>query len=257
MLGGLGGARWGARVIKDTEKVSVLLGEAGGKEVVVKTVRVGRLRAMVGRTKLRRDCDAWERLVEDGILVPDYFSLVMGRDERGVLVESLVMARAPGCSLLWELARGELGVQEEHQLARAIGAQVSDLIGEADVENCDHKASNIQVVVGGTDPVIALLDLDGIMDRRFFNGDEMDWASRMLAKLAIECIGCGVLPRRALLMRVVDSMRSSYEQWLEAERDDEIRHELWHEIRRIIDEHGDPTPKDDPLEFDRRMMGLD
>lgn len=246
----------GARVIKDTQKVSVLLGEAGGVvggEVVVKTVRA----RMFGGTKLQRDVESWGMLIAFDVPVPRYIARLRGRNDSGELVESLVMERTGGHSLLWEIAYGQRTVREEHDLARAVGELTARIVQPTMAFNRDHKPSNIMVERTDTGFAISLIDLDGFTGRQPFVIDSIGNAEKMLSKLAIECIGCGVLPRRAILMRVVDSFCNAYESEMRLPNERTFRVHIWRHITEIIREHGDPTPKDDPLEFDRRMMGLD
>jgi hypothetical protein len=219
----------------------VLLGEAAGQEsgvVVVKTVPFRRF-GVLRRTKLARDADAWGKLVAFDISVPGYIARVRGRNIAGELVESLIMGRTEGHSLLWEIAYGQRSVREDYGLARAVGELTTQLVEPTGMFNKDHKPSNIIVrcMEGGYG--LTLIDFDGFATAS--RGHEVE----MLAKLAIECIGCGVLPRRSVLMRVIRSCCGSRP------------HRQWREIEQLIAEHGDPIPKDDPLEFDRRMMGLD
>jgi hypothetical protein len=93
-------------------------------------------------------------------------------------------------------------------------------------------------------PVLALIDPVGV--RRDWSGARAGDRWEMMAKLYIEALGCGVPPRRSLCMRALVAVISD-EFTDGAERDRRLR-ESWKRCRSLVESHGDPTPKTNPLE---------
>ena len=224
----------GAEVLKRTDRTSVLAGDACGRAVVAKCVRVDRvsrrLALLAGRSRLAREWRGREQLARAGVDGARFFAHVVGRDERGGLVECLVMERVPGRSLIRVIADGGIGVRHEHALARRVGELTGSIV-RSGLRNGDHKASNIMVSGSG----IALVDVGEVKRTRTRDG------AGMLGKLAIECTGVGVLPRRALLMRALRAYSGCVSEVGQ-------EHVMWRRIESIVDAHGDATPKDDPLQ---------
>ncbi len=175
--------------------------------------------------------------------------------ERGV--EILVIESLCGPNVLEAVADSAWRIRDQLQLADALGDWTSALC-HAGIYNRDHKPSNVIVL---REPAVTLalvdtVDVDVLSKiGRFLETDsELDLAD-MLAKLYIEAKGAGHAPRRALWVRVLRSA------WLAAYGKDKRaeQHVSWREDRgevlasirglsRSVARHGDPTPKDDPLE---------
>lgn len=154
-------------------------------------------------------------------------------EQDGALVQTLILERLPGKTVLQHLADGDLAPRQQHALARRIALDMAALL-RAGYYNRDHKPSNLIVTsTDAADPRVAVIDTVAI--RRA--GDV--GAIRMLASLFIEPLGCGVPPRRALAFRVVRTLANEglgkpYQQ-------------LWMYAGNVIRNHGDARPKVDPL----------
>jgi hypothetical protein len=169
--------------------------------------------------------------------------------------ELLVLEFVPGETLLEAMARRGTGVRLEHSIARRVGRQVARL-GAAGRYNRDHKPSNLLLVGGagpqsngdGADgaPEVAILDCVAI--RRARRG-----VPAMFASLAIEPLGTGCLPRRALCMRAIDAWARDAVGGGEgggsaaAARRRAMARACWRAARRLVAAHGDPRPRSDPL----------
>ncbi|MGH7244715.1 MAG: hypothetical protein ACREJD_14980 [Phycisphaerales bacterium] len=166
--------------------------------------------------------------------------------------EWLILENIPGKSLLQQLADRELSVRDQHALARAVGVQAGAML-RAGLCNRDHKPSNLIASFEDGVPIVTLVDTVAI--RRRSNAAEM---VRMLATLLIESIGVGVPPRGAIAFRV---LRDACAAWLEGtlgrplgshKGDRKALRALVRSTARRIDQyirfHGDPTPKDSPLQ---------
>lgn len=177
----------------------------------------------------------------------------------GALCEFVAMERLEGQTLLralLEASTGGIPVKLQHALARAAGHLVAELARNR-LFNRDHKPSNI-IVMGefsasprtdGTSvplssPRLALIDPVGV--RREWSGNPTGELREMMSKMYIEALGCAVPPRRALCMRALTEI-VGYEFRDRAVRSRAIR-EAWTACRRIIESHGDPRPKTNPLQ---------
>ena len=227
----------GALVLKSSGGSSVLAGETramgAGGWVVVKTMAWrarDRASALAGRTRLARQWRGAELLA--GVApCARVLALWRGVDGGGRAVESLAMERVAGRTLL-EVARDGDGP------ARSDGAllagRVARRVWDAGLFNRDHKASNLMAPARG-----GLLMIDTVGVRRARRGDD---PAEMLAKLLIEANGAGVRVRPADRGRVLRGWFGADGEGGGAER-----RRLRARIERILERHGDPTPKDDPF----------
>jgi hypothetical protein len=136
------------------------------------------------------------------------------------------MGAVEGRTLLRVMDRGGLAVRQEQALARAVGAQVAAF---GATYNRDHKPSNLIVTREDGPPTIAVIDCVAVAD-----GAD---AERMFTSLVLEPLGCGCLPRRSLLARALAGYTP----------DRDRRRTIWRDVARRVREHGDPTPKVNPL----------
>ncbi len=236
-----------ATVLKQEAGSDVLLATLLGKSVVIKrSLRRGlgdRLKWMTRASRGHRQWRGAEWLQEHGFGTarPLVLAYEPGRPAR----EWLVLEALSGKTLLQHIADNDLCVREEHAVARAVGRQVSALIKSGRF-NRDHKPSNLIVLRTAEGFSISIIDCVAIRRGK-------DGAVRMLHALAVEPTGLGVLPRRALLARVVASMVESDFARLDAALP-EVRLARWASRRAIRDlvigslhRHGDPTPRTNPL----------
>jgi len=251
----------GWQVIKRDAGSLVGSGRWQGQDVVVKwwssAGPLGALRIALGRGRADRHVAGTKLLLEAGIAAARVLTLVNHRPgpARGQFV---IMQRLPGKTLLQHLADGRLSVRQQHALARSAGRLVQALC-DASLNNRDGKPSNIIVTsVSDQDAELAFIDTVGV--RRCRLGPPP--IAVMLKNLLVEPLGCGVLPRRSLIMRgyrwdkqALDARRSAQA----AEEFDDLSHEAaredsrmnrrvdWDLIAQLIREHGDPRPKINPL----------
>jgi tRNA A-37 threonylcarbamoyl transferase component Bud32 len=208
------------------------------------------LKQLVGQGRGNRQAAGAELLRAAGVRVPTVRALhnILTGPARG---QVLIMERLPGKTLLQHLADRDLTVRQEHAVARAVGKLLAAL-SDAQIHNRDGKPSNIMVTrVDHTDAEVAFIDTLGIRRMRFMPAP----SAVMLKNLLVEPIGCGVLPRRAVMMRAYrwEGPRPAPEDinelgWEQA-RDEwrMIRDSDWESIATLVREHGDPRPKINPL----------
>lgn len=215
-------------------------GDTRGSDLIVKRWE---LRGLATHLKsLLRASRAWrhwrgaERLTSTGVRTARCHAILRTSD--GGPVEWLIMERLPGKTLLRHMADRDLTVQQEHALADALGAAIGKL-AKSRIYNRDGKPSNWIV----TDPAnadLAVVDTVGI---RRGHGPRL---SAMLTSLMLEAIGCGIVPRRSLRWRTVRSFDRALGMTL-GNRPLSIAKDLWAWTTEDITEHGDPTPKVNPL----------
>ena len=127
-----------------------------------------------------------------------------------------------------------------HSLAGAVGRHLARLL-QAGLFHRDHKASNLLVRRPEHDPEIVIVDADGV--RR---STRRDACERMLMSTLVEFLGTGTAPRRANCLRVLRTCLTELgrgEEWKP----------MWRRVERMLDAHGDPTPRDDPRSYDERL----
>lgn len=238
--GALSGGAWlsRARVLKRDGATTVYRARLLEREVVIKCWELApkaRLQALIGNTRGLRHWRGAARLRKAGIATAWTWALLRGPDA-GKAVEFLVMEALPGRTLLQHLADGDLTVGEEHALAKAVGAQIA-LMARHALHNRDHKPSNLIV----TDPSrAAVAVIDCVAIGRHFRPD------RMLASLVIEPRGIGRPPRRSLMMRTVLACIADAPAVFDA-GPKRWRNEVWGLASRVVQDHGDPTPRVNPL----------
>lgn len=222
-----------------------------GRAVVVKVRALrgawARWKCALGRGKGDRHWRGAALLMGKGVATARVLALARARVD-GMDSELLVMERVEGPTLLRVMAdvragaAGALGVRAQHAIARQVGRQVAQM---GELFNRDHKPSNLMVEGGvGAQSRVVLIDCEGVR-RAVIPG-----AARMFASLVIEPTGCGVPPRRALMMRALRG-------WLEgagleegpvdrAQERSMVRM-MWGDVARLVARHGDPTPRVNPL----------
>jgi tRNA A-37 threonylcarbamoyl transferase component Bud32 len=237
--------RWqrAARVLKRDGRTTVYRTRLLEREVVIKCWELGRkarLQAVFGATHGMRHWRGAARLRKAGIATAWTWALLRGKQGTGP-VEILVMEALPGKTILQHLADRDLSVREEHALAAAVGAQIA-LMARHALHNRDHKPSNL-IVTNPPLAAVAVIDCVGI-GRRF----RLD---RMLASLVIEPSGVGHRPRRTLMMRTVRACIADAPE-IFAGGSRRWRKEVWRLVSRVVQNHGDPTPRVDPLTLPER-----
>ncbi|MDX2016616.1 MAG: hypothetical protein SFY95_03120 [Planctomycetota bacterium] len=264
----------GVRVLKRENTSGVFHARFLGREVVIKSrVTVGlwaRLRQLFRPGKAWRQWEGAQWLRAQNLPTAEPLVLASRRSRAG-LEELLVLAHVPGKTLLEHLADASLPVRLQHVLAREAGRLVAAMVLPApDMRgrfNRDHKPSNLLVPrltpAGAEIAVIDTVDLRPILRPKQAAG----FARRMLASMVIEPTGCGVPPRRALMARAL--VACWHELACRADASGRVRQagyrpgamratqagrlarlhlrRQWERIARLIEAHGDPTPKVNPL----------
>lgn len=222
----------------------------GGPQRVVLKVQahaspIDAMRSMLHGGRLRRHWRGAAKLSRRGFRVARGRALLRGFSE-GRLCDVLVMDCVEGTPLIDVLAGEKLTTKQQHALASKLGELVS-LLDRNRLHSKDLKPSNI--LVSDDDPTdLAIIDSDAVGKR----------PAHPLLPLALEPIGVGVLPRKALLARVIKSW--AWNEWLHGPAERPGLHELgrheriiardaWAELERLIEKHGDPTPLHNPLTY--------
>jgi hypothetical protein len=163
---------------------------------------------------------------------------------------------------------------EEALVAEAVGRQVAEMV-ERGRYNRDHKPSNLMVRWGVGDRAgeaeVVVLDTVAVLPVRPKHAT-VPHAVRMLTSLVLEPLGCGCLPRRTVRMRALRAMLEEMwkrqgvkmgdagqaggaaevdEGWLRGSM-----RALWVQVERRVREHGDPTPRVNPLASLERGIGV-
>lgn len=232
----------------------------GGPEELVIKLQVHRsivdsVRSVVHLNRLWRQWRGAARLSRNGFRVARGRALLRGRTAGGRKCDVLVMEVAPGRPLIDLMAGDALPVSTQHEVARRLGELVSLLDGQR-LHSKDLKPSNILVDFDDDGPTLTIIDSDTVGHR----------PAHPLLPLVLEPVGLGVLPRRALLARVVKAW--AFNEWLNAPYDAiervtgerverEIARRAWAELESLVQGHGDPTPRHDPREATREESGAD
>lgn len=220
-------------VLKSNDRGAVLAGEVlGNQRIVVKTMRLDRPKDVISRlfrtTRLERQRRGAHRVAQAGLVTAEPRLMFRGRNARGTVVETLVLDRLPGETLLHTIAGGRADHARVCALARDVG-RLTRALDDAGLFNRDHKPSNLIVLPEPFDPALALIDTVGVHRRR-----PSDRLGRMLANLVIELIGTGLTPAPVILARVLRAARVPVRS-------------TWRRVEALVRAHGDPTPSEDPL----------
>lgn len=236
-----------------------------GRPVVIKRTPLGLGGMVKAAFKASRGWRHWRGaawLLTQGIPTARPLALL-----RSGSAEVLIMDALDGPSLLQAMADRSLNIRQQHALADAPGELIARLAHHARY-NRDHKPSNLIVTkLTDTHAELAIIDCVAILPISRMR-PPVEPLLRMLSSQVIEPLGCGVLPRRALLLRALRACLRA--QWqLDArnaeptptaapgspaapakeQREWELASMrlLWREVARIIHDHGDPTPRINPL----------
>lgn len=227
--GGFTAAQWEEAIRAFDPREAVLLKADGaarvwraamlGQDVVVKCWELssffGRIKAVFGGGRGERHWRgaAWllahgERTAEPLALAMEYGGVPHHEPELGGgagharrwPMQWLVMRALDGPTVLELMADPGVPVAEQHTLAAELGRQVDRIIQQGRY-NRDHKPSNLIVEhLDEKSARVAIIDCVAI--NRCARGNGLG-ALRMLSSLIIEPIGCGVRPRRGLMMRAL------------------------------------------------------
>jgi len=213
-----------------------------------------KLQKLIHKTHAFRHWRGAALLMRHGFKTAEPKAIVYGRRD-GTETECLIMESLAGKTVLQHLAAGDLGVGEEHAVARACGRMFAMMWDKA-LTNSDSKPSNLLLRQSGPTPELGVIDSVGVRaHREFLPGfDAVDdgdcWL--MLRDLMLEPAGTGCLPRRSIRMRI---LRAIWESGRQREMGDSKalqkwrgwRREWWEQVESLVQAHGDPTPKHDPL----------
>lgn len=226
--------------------VLALPGENGAAGLVIKRWELrgfgARLKSAFKSSRAWRHWKGTDTLTKGGVRTAACYAIARSKGKDGVAVEWLIMDRLPGKTLLQHLADNDLPVQTQHRLAEAAACMIVELI-KARLYNRDGKPSNLIVNLANPKrPDIAIIDCVAVRPMPKGGGKSVD----MLAALVIEPLGCRCPPRRALMMRAlrayaVASGNAPRASWRPA------RDSLWRAVEALVKNHGDPTPKVNPL----------
>ncbi|MFT3683617.1 MAG: hypothetical protein QM783_01615 [Phycisphaerales bacterium] len=245
--------------------VLALPGENGAAGLVVKRWKLdslgARIKSALRASRAWRHWKGAERLTKCGLHTASCYAIARSTGKDGATVEWLVMDRLQGKTLLQHMADRDLTVKQEHTLAAAVGTHVRMLLGQG-FYNRDGKPSNLIVTwpppadIAGTVGVAAneglpqVSVIDCVAIRRTSSSEEEPPRDvvRSLANLYIEPLGCGCVPRITLLTRTLQAFGEPTSRliWKTGTWRD-VRGRLWRATSKVIRDHGDPTPKVNPL----------
>ena len=194
-----------------------------------------RVRFRFGATDLGHSVLGAALLLARGFQTPRVRVLGIVRAESG-WVEALVTDWAEGRTLLADWAEADAG--ERLVLAGRAGAHVGRL-AQSGVFNRDAKPSN---VVLAADDGFVMVDVGGA---RLSGGDWERELARMVAAQGFEQTGVGHAPSAGQVVACVRAALRGPKKGSGPDR--RTRGRVIALIRREIQEHGDPAPKDDPL----------
>lgn len=226
-----------------------------GRAVVVKCRGLRspsrRFKAAIGAGHAHKHWRGAARLASAGVRTAKPYVAALAQVDDAP-AELLVLEYLEGESVLHLLkrahSRGGPGVRVQHAVARAVGATIPALL-RARWHNRDHKPSNI-IVTDASDSgaAVAVIDCVGIHRYGWMGIDECE-GEEMAAALMIEPIGCECPPRRSLWMRALLSAMGQDVKVgtaARANRHADLR-VLIEEVQALIDAHGDPRPRVNPL----------
>ena len=244
-----------ALALKTTDDAGVFACLLAGQDVVVKTMRLAsvkdRFRASVGATRLGRQWAGAELLETIGVRTARPLALLRGFDDSGAIVETLVLERVVGKSLLEHLRDKDLTADEVRSLTESMAVDLEAMWVRA--FNRDHKPSNL--VVERTDDGIraVVVDTVGVRRLRGLASGSNAKRARMLASLWIEAVGVGhpptILEAYRLVCRACDAPTPKGKRkpgWAR-QRSFGFARTMWALASDIVRDHGDPTPKDSPF----------
>lgn len=225
------------RVLKRSAAGLVVAGTTPhGPAVVVKVRRLlgvkGTVRVLLGATPLARAWRTAHRLRALGVATAEPLALLAGRDAGG-RVEVLVLPEIAGRTLLDRLADRDLPGAIERAAAEHLAEMIATL-ARSRLANRDHKPSNVIIDDAGRPT---------LLDAELRPSPPTEAAARMLASLTIEPAGVGVAIPGARAARVLVRVARRIS---DAGTRCSAR-ELRDAADRIVQRHGDPTPKDNPL----------
>ena len=248
-----------AQVLKENEEGSVVAATLAGRAVVIKTMPLrtpaDRIRSVANRSRLARQWRGALVLRKAGVRTAEPLALLQGVGGRGERVESLILERLEGRTLLEHLRDRDLTFDEAAQLVESMAGDLERMFFTA--FNRDHKPSNLVVVRERGALRAVVIDTVGVRRLRGLSGASNTRLARMLANLVIEPMGVGCAPsvywRHRLICRVCDYPRPKAQAkpgWSKP-RARMFARRLMAMADELVRGHGDPTPKDNPFEMPR------
>jgi hypothetical protein len=265
LVRGLARAGWreGAGVLKGGDDGAVFDALVAGEGVVIKTRRVrtarDRLSSALGTSRLGRQWNGATALDAIGVRAAMPILLCRGVDEQGAIIETLVMERIEGKTLLEHLRDRDLEDAEVRALTESMARDLEAMWLRA--FNRDHKPSNLVVAREGGDVRAVVVDTVGVRRNRGTAVGSNTRLARMLASLWIEPTGarCPARVREAyrLVCRVCDAPtpKGKKKAGWERRKAYGFARRLWSQARSIVEAHGDPTPRDSPFPIGRAGGG--
>lgn len=241
----------GAHILKDDRRATVLrMDHTLVGAVVVKTRLLNRFRdrldTMLRRTQLERQIRGARTLQRIGVATAEPLLLLRGAHRAtGTARESLVTRALPGRTLLHlmdDVARRRTqapSLAAQRAVAHTLGRQLQRFAA-AGLFNRDHKPSNLIVMFDDSPPEIGVIDTVAIRRDRVRDG-----GLRMLTSLMLEPLGCGCPPPRTMRMRTLIAATTDASHPHGAPLI--ARKAAWRAVAQAIYEHGDPTPRVNPL----------
>ncbi len=253
----LGSGQWraDALILKDSDDGTVIEAELAGTPVVLKTMALrtlgDRFKSGLGLSRHMRQWNGARTLEKAGVRAAMPLVMCRGFGERGEIIETLVLPRIEGKSLLEHLRDRDLTDAEVRSLTESLATDLEAMWLRA--FNRDHKPSNLMIERTEEGLRAVVVDTVGVRRLRGLASGSNHKLSRMLASLWLEPTGarCPPTTREAyrLVCRVCDAPAPKGKKkpgWT-VRRSFGFARTMWALASDIVREHGDPTPRDSPF----------
>lgn len=201
-----------------------------------------RARVLLGRTDLGRSVRGADLLTGSGVGCARVFAhALVGADE------TLVTEWLEGPTLLERLAAGD-GAERAALLSRT-----GELIGRqlrSGLLNRDHKPSNV-IVTSADGTALGLVDVGGVRAVLGSASSAVRDGGRMCASVAIEPMGVGCPLSETELDALIHAACVSACAGVVSVSPEYLRPRMSRRARRLIETHGDATPRVNPLDRPR------
>jgi len=237
----------GGRAIKRDKKREVYRGALLGSQVAVKLQRFDgvwrslRLVTGVGPFDEERERAGGQLLEVAGIAVAPMLACARAKMD-GARVSVAVNEWLDGETLLERMASAT--DRESRRLASIAAGRVVGTMLKAGLVNRDHKPSN-QIVISpenAGEVRLALIDLGGVRPEPYLERG----AERMLSAMVLEPTGVGHPPTARDVAWCLRGLCGAVGR--DGQTGRALRKELVRRVRAIVEAHGDPAPRVNPLE---------
>ncbi|MEL7472380.1 MAG: hypothetical protein AAGK04_03615 [Planctomycetota bacterium] len=246
--------RWTALVEQPRGDVWLADARSAGRWIIKSERSIGskgRWRSAFGRGP-RAKAYRWGQALSTSSLVAVPAALLAAREADGPRVEATITPELRGPTLLEALTHEDIDIARH--AAEYAGNHAQRLLAQ-NVWNRDHKPSNLAFDGAVERDRLRLVDLDGL---RPLAGREHRAVLRMLVSMVIETLGVGRPLEPTVRWRLDHAFYNAAGPKGWELLDDEINsiERLTSRVDQLVAGHGDPTPKRDPFEAERRRAAI-